>query len=100
MIETDISGWKIGVPYKFVNSAPNEPEDKLAYEYAKKLFPNGWTAVKPYLRKVADPLRKLLCKGIFRTYSSNNKSRVIILLLFFKIVFYSISNTRNVKINN
>ena len=32
MIETDISGWKIGVPYKFVNSAPNEPEVKLAYD--------------------------------------------------------------------
>ena len=27
-------------------------------EEAKKLFPNGWTAVKPYLRKVADPLNK------------------------------------------
>jgi alkyl hydroperoxide reductase subunit AhpC len=24
-------------------------------EEAKELFPNGWTAVKPYLRKVADP---------------------------------------------
>ena len=24
-------------------------------EEAKKLFPNGWIAVKPYLRKVADP---------------------------------------------
>ena len=24
-------------------------------EEAKKLFPNGWTAVKPYLRKVPDP---------------------------------------------
>ena len=24
---------------------------------AKKLFPNGWTAVKPYLRKVPDPLK-------------------------------------------
>ena len=27
-------------------------------EEAKKLFPNGWTVVKPYLRKVADPLGK------------------------------------------
>ncbi len=26
-------------------------------EEAKKLFPNGWTAVKPYLRKVPDPLK-------------------------------------------
>tara|TARA_B100000427_G_scaffold244468_1_gene207464 strand:- start:343 stop:1008 length:666 start_codon:yes stop_codon:yes gene_type:complete len=25
---------------------------------AKKLFPNGWNAVKPYLRKVADPSKK------------------------------------------
>ena len=25
-------------------------------EEAKELFPNGWTAVKPYLRKVPDPL--------------------------------------------
>ena len=25
---------------------------------AKELFPDGWTAVKPYLRKVADPLGK------------------------------------------
>ena len=24
-------------------------------EEAKKLFPNGWNAVKPYLRKVPDP---------------------------------------------
>ena len=28
-------------------------------EEAKKLFPNGWTVVKPYLRKVADPVGKL-----------------------------------------
>ena len=27
-------------------------------EEAKELFPDGWTAVKPYLRKVADPLSK------------------------------------------
>ena len=27
-------------------------------EEAKKLFPEGWTAVKPYLRKVANPLGK------------------------------------------
>ena len=27
-------------------------------EEAKELFPDGWTAVKPYLRKVADPLGK------------------------------------------
>jgi alkyl hydroperoxide reductase subunit AhpC len=27
-------------------------------EEAKELFPEGWTAVKPYLRKVADPLGK------------------------------------------
>jgi len=27
-------------------------------EEAKELFPNGWTAVKPYLRKVVDPLSK------------------------------------------
>jgi len=27
-------------------------------EEAKKLFPDGWTTVKPYLRKVADPLKK------------------------------------------
>jgi aspartyl-tRNA(Asn)/glutamyl-tRNA(Gln) amidotransferase subunit A len=32
MIKTDISGWRIGVPYKFVNSAPNEPEVKEAYD--------------------------------------------------------------------
>ena len=25
---------------------------------AKKLFPDGWTTIKPYLRKVADPLKK------------------------------------------
>ena len=24
-------------------------------EEAKELFPDGWTTVKPYLRKVADP---------------------------------------------
>ncbi len=27
-------------------------------EEAKELFPDGWTAIKPYLRKVADPLSK------------------------------------------
>jgi alkyl hydroperoxide reductase subunit AhpC len=27
-------------------------------EEAKELFPDGWTAVKPYLRKVVDPLSK------------------------------------------
>ena len=27
-------------------------------EEAKELFPDGWTTVKPYLRKVADPLAK------------------------------------------
>jgi alkyl hydroperoxide reductase subunit AhpC len=27
-------------------------------EEAKELFPDGWTTVKPYLRKVADPLSK------------------------------------------
>ena len=27
-------------------------------EEAKKLFPDGWTTIKPYLRKVADPLSK------------------------------------------
>ena len=27
-------------------------------EEAKELFPDGWTTVKPYLRKVADPLNK------------------------------------------
>ena len=27
-------------------------------EEAKELFPDGWTAVKPYLRKVKDPLNK------------------------------------------
>ena len=27
-------------------------------EEAKELFPDGWTVVKPYLRKVADPLSK------------------------------------------
>ena len=27
-------------------------------EEAKELFPDGWTAVKPYLRKVIDPLSK------------------------------------------
>ena len=27
-------------------------------EEAKELFPEGWTAVKPYLRKVVDPLSK------------------------------------------
>ena len=27
-------------------------------EEAKKLFPDGWTTVKPYLRKVVDPLSK------------------------------------------
>ncbi|SVC97856.1 uncharacterized protein METZ01_LOCUS350710, partial [marine metagenome] len=32
MIETDISGWRIGVPYKFVTSAPNELEVKQAYD--------------------------------------------------------------------
>ena len=32
MIETDISGWRIGVPYKFVTSAPNESEVKEAYD--------------------------------------------------------------------
>ena len=29
-------------------------------EEAKKLFPNGWNAVKPYLRKVPDPSKKSL----------------------------------------
>ena len=27
-------------------------------EEAKELFPDGWTTIKPYFRKVADPLRK------------------------------------------
>ena len=27
-------------------------------EEAKELFPDGWTVVKPYLRKVADPFNK------------------------------------------
>ena len=27
-------------------------------EEAKELFPNGWTTIKPYLRKVSDPLGK------------------------------------------
>jgi len=27
-------------------------------EEAKELFPNGWTTIKPYLRKVSDPLKK------------------------------------------
>ena len=32
-------------------------EKKIKDEEAKKLFPDGWNAVKPYLRKVPDPTK-------------------------------------------
>ena len=42
--------WNRGDDVIIVSSVKNEE--------AKELFPDGWTTVKPYLRKVADPLAK------------------------------------------
>jgi alkyl hydroperoxide reductase subunit AhpC len=42
------ANWKRGEDVIIVPSVKDEE--------AKKLFPNGWTTIKPYLRKVPDPL--------------------------------------------
>ncbi|MEG3581813.1 MAG: amidase [Chloroflexota bacterium] len=54
-IDADTSGWKIGVPRKFVNSAPNEPDITQAYEiFLHKLEELGCDLVNIDLRGMAE----------------------------------------------
>ncbi|MBL07219.1 MAG: hypothetical protein CL773_05150 [Chloroflexi bacterium] len=54
-IDVDISGWKIGVPHNFINSAPNEPEIIEAFEnFLKKLETLGCEIVNIDLRGMAE----------------------------------------------
>ena len=54
-IDTDISGWRIGVPRTFVESAPNEPEVVQAYEqFLRDLEAIGCELVDIDLRGMAE----------------------------------------------
>ena len=59
-----IDSLQLTVKYKVATPANwNRGDDVIIVpsvkdEEAKKLFPNGWKTIKPYLRKVADPLGK------------------------------------------
>lgn len=54
-IETDITGWRIGVPREFVDSAPNEPEVAEAFDtFLVKLDSLGCELVDIDLRGMAE----------------------------------------------
>ena len=59
-----IDSLQLTVKYKVATPADWKKGDDVIIvpsvndEEAKKLFPNGWTTIKPYLRKVASPLGK------------------------------------------
>lgn len=54
-IDTDISGWRIGVPRRFIDSAPNEPEVIEAFEsFLKKLEELGCELVEFEIQGMAE----------------------------------------------
>ena len=46
---------------------------KVTNEEAKKIYPDGWKTLKPYLRKVPDPSKQIGPKNIKPTISALGK---------------------------
>jgi aspartyl-tRNA(Asn)/glutamyl-tRNA(Gln) amidotransferase subunit A len=78
-IDTDISGWRIGVPRTFVESAPNEPEVVLAYEqFLRDLEAIGCELVDIDLRGMAEARMAnfiVLNAETYQRHASTLKSR-------------------------
>ena len=78
-IDTDISGWRIGVPRTFVESAPNEPEVVHAYEqFLRDLESIGCELVDIDLRGMAEARMAnfiVLNAETYQRHASTLKSR-------------------------
>ena len=78
-IDTDISGWRIGVPRTFVESAPNEPEVVQAYEqFLRDLEAIGCELVDIDLRGMAEARMAnfiVLNAETYQRHASTLKSR-------------------------